>query len=97
MNKMTPLEQAIKERNYWHDLYFREVHGLNNEGHPIGGEPASGLIHEVQRLKNELKDERERWTSLLTEKWHSGEGQDQTLAEYMGLTDTEYSNFLKNS
>ena len=35
--------------------------------------------------------ERERWTTLLTEKWHAGEGKGQTLAQYMGMSDEEYA------
>ena len=35
--------------------------------------------------------ERERWTTLLTEKWHSGEGKGLTLAQYMGMNVAEYA------
>ena len=35
--------------------------------------------------------ERERWTTLLTEKWHAGEGKGQTLAQYMGMSNEEYA------
>ena len=42
------------ERAKWHDRYFREVHGQNNEGDLIGGVP-SGLLHEVAHLEAELE------------------------------------------
>ena len=42
------------ERAKWHDRYFREVHGQNNEGDLIGGVP-SGLLHDVARLEAELE------------------------------------------
>ena len=35
--------------------------------------------------------ERERWTMLLTEKWHSGEGKGLTLAQYLGMSAAEYA------
>ena len=35
--------------------------------------------------------ERERWTTLLTEKWHSGEGKGTTLAQYLGMSAAEYA------
>lgn len=39
--------------------------------------------------------ERERWTLLLTDKWHDGEGKGQTLAQYMGMTDDEYGAWVR--
>lgn len=41
--------------SYWRDRYMREVEGLNNEGDPIGGEPAVGLRHTVERQKAALE------------------------------------------
>ena len=35
--------------------------------------------------------ERERWTLLLTEKWHRGDGPKLTLGQYMGMGVDEYS------
>lgn len=35
----------------WKERYMREVEGLNNEGDPIGGDPPSGLRHQVEMLK----------------------------------------------
>ena len=35
--------------------------------------------------------ERERWTTLLTERWHSGEGKGHTLAQYIGMSTAEYA------
>lgn len=35
----------------WKERYIREVEGLNNEGDPIGGDPPSGLRHQVEALK----------------------------------------------
>lgn len=37
----------------WKERYMREVEGLNNEGDPIGGDPLSGLRHQVEALKAE--------------------------------------------
>lgn len=42
-------------------------------------------------IDNAVAAERERWLLLLTEKWHAGDGKGQTLAQYMGMTDAEYS------
>ena len=38
----------------WKERYMREVEGLNNEGDPIGGDPASGLRHQIEALQKEL-------------------------------------------
>lgn len=38
----------------WKEKYMREVEGLNNEGDPIGGDPASGLRHQIEALQKEL-------------------------------------------
>lgn len=38
----------------WKERYMREVEGLNNEGDPIGGDPPSGLRHQVETLKAAL-------------------------------------------
>lgn len=42
---------ALVEATDWKDRYIREVEGLNNEGDAIGGEPPSGMRHEVERLR----------------------------------------------
>lgn len=53
----------------WKERYMREVEGLNNEGNPIGGDPPSGLRHQVEALKvenEELKEDLqfvERWAN----------------------------------
>jgi len=33
------------------DRYFREVYGLNNEGDPIGGDPAGGYVNQIAELR----------------------------------------------
>ena len=42
------------------DKYQRDVFGLNNEGDPIGGDPAGGYANDLARLKTDneylLKD-----------------------------------------
>lgn len=42
------------------DRYQRDVYGLNNEGDPIGGEPAGGFANENKRLREQL----ETWHAL---------------------------------
>ncbi len=42
-------------------------------------------------VREMLSAERERWTLLLTDKWHAGDANGQTLAQYMGMTDSEYA------
>ena len=42
-----PAEEAID----WRERYMREVEGLNNEGDPIGGEPAMGLRQVAERQR----------------------------------------------
>lgn len=37
------------------DKYDRDVYGLNNEGDPIGGEPAGGYANDNARLRAELE------------------------------------------
>lgn len=56
-------EKLRKDAQEHKDRYFREVYGLNNEGDPIGGDPADGLVHQVARLleeRNGLRDECEK-------------------------------------
>lgn len=36
------------------DRYFREVYGLNNEGDPIGGDPAGGYVNQIAMLREAL-------------------------------------------
>lgn len=43
----------------WKERYMREVEGLNNEGDPIGGDPPSGLRHQVEALKAEIEELKE--------------------------------------
>lgn len=45
---------AERERDEAIDKYQRDVRGLNNEGDPIGGDPAGGYENEVRRLRAEL-------------------------------------------
>lgn len=40
----------------WHDRYMRDVEGLNNEGDPIGGEPAMGLRQVVERQQAAINE-----------------------------------------
>lgn len=50
--------QALK------DKYQRDVFGLNNEGDPIGGDPAGGYANDLARLKAEnesLRKDAERY------------------------------------
>lgn len=52
----------------WKERYMREVEGLNNEGDPIGGDPPSGLRHQVEALKAEnTKLENEIYTKQILE------------------------------
>lgn len=44
---------ACKERDTLRDRYDREVLGLNNEGDPIGGEPAGGLLADLKSMTKE--------------------------------------------
>ena len=46
---------------------------------------------EINRLRATVAAEQERWTLLLTEKWHGGDGKRQKLSQYMGMTETEYA------
>lgn len=48
-------------------------------------------LYTADQMRAAVAAERERWTLLLTEKWHSGDGKGQTLAQYMGMTDGEYA------
>ena len=43
--------REIERLNY---RYQREVYGLNNEGDPIGGDPAGGYANDNARLRKEL-------------------------------------------
>lgn len=40
----------------WHDKYMRDVEGLNNEGDPIGGDPACGMRHRIDALKKQIEE-----------------------------------------
>lgn len=40
------------------DRYQRDVYGLNNEGDPIGGDPAGGFANDNARLSAQLADAR---------------------------------------
>ena len=52
----SPRAQALEEDAInWRDKYNREVLGLNNEGDPIGGDPAYGLNHRIADLEQKLK------------------------------------------
>lgn len=54
----------------WREKYMREVEGLNNEGDPIGGDPPSGLRHQVEALKAEntkLEDELDQYKEYYEE------------------------------
>lgn len=46
--------KAEAECDRLRDKYQRDVYGLNNEGDPIGGEPAGGYANENARLRAEL-------------------------------------------
>lgn len=49
------------------DKYQRDVFGVNNEGDPIGGDPAGGYANDVARLKEEnesLRKDAERYRFL---------------------------------
>jgi len=49
-------DRASNKNNVdWRDKYNREVLGLNNEGDPIGGDPAYGLKHSVTDLEKEVE------------------------------------------
>jgi len=43
--------RELERLNY---RYQREVYGLNNEGDPIGGDPAGGYANDNARLRKEL-------------------------------------------
>ena len=47
-------QQAEAECERLRDKYQRDVYGLNNEGDPIGGEPAGGYANDNARLRAEL-------------------------------------------
>lgn len=52
------LVEEIRRTTKWQDLYNREVHGLNNEGDAIGGEPAVGLkirAEQAEQLLQQLR------------------------------------------
>lgn len=57
-------ESSVKPDSYWKDLYYREVEGLNNEGDPIGGEPACGLRQQVEALRKEIDELKEKLLAL---------------------------------
>lgn len=40
------------------DKYDCDVYGLNNEGDPIGGDPAGGYANDNARLRSELEEAR---------------------------------------
>ncbi|GLX87867.1 hypothetical protein Pfra02_04360 [Pseudomonas fragi] len=48
------------------DKYQRDVFGLNNEGDPIGGDPAAGYANDLLRLKSELTKARELFRDLIS-------------------------------
>ncbi|WP_097138045.1 MULTISPECIES: hypothetical protein [unclassified Pseudomonas] len=50
------------------DKYQRDVFGLNNEGDPIGGEPAGGYANEVTRLQAGVELWKGRTTNLCIER-----------------------------
>lgn len=49
-------EKPDEEVIDWRERYMRKVEGLNNEGDPIGGEPAMGLRQVVDRQRFALDD-----------------------------------------
>ena len=48
------LESQAREIERLNYRYQREVYGLNNEGDPIGGDPAGGYANDNARLRKEL-------------------------------------------
>lgn len=44
-------EEAVREKQAAVDRYQRDVYGLNNEGDPIGGEPAGGFANELRECR----------------------------------------------
>lgn len=50
-NQELEIKQLRARFNQLEDRYQREVYGLNNEGDPIGGEPAGGYVNDLARLR----------------------------------------------
>lgn len=48
-------EALRAENGRLRDKYDRDVYGLNNEGDPIGGDPAGGYANDNTRLRAELE------------------------------------------
>ena len=51
-------EALRAENGRLRDEYDRDVYGLNNEGDPIGGDPAGGYANDNARLRAELEKAR---------------------------------------
>lgn len=52
------IEALRAENERLRDKYDRDVYGLNNEGDPIGGDPAGGYANDNARLRTELESAR---------------------------------------
>lgn len=60
-----PLQAEVERLK---DRYNRDAHGLNNEGDPIGGDPAGGYINDLRSARSEidqLKARRDELEGLL--------------------------------
>jgi len=54
-------EEERQSKLQWADRYNREVLGVNNEGDAIGGEPAFGLKHKVEKLQARIAQLSDGW------------------------------------
>lgn len=73
---------------------MRELERLSTELQQARQEVQQQAHQLAQQEAATRAQERERWVELLTEKWHAGEGKGQTLAEYLGMTDAEYAEYV---
>ena len=55
--------------------YQRDVYGLNNEGDPIGGDPAGGYANDNARLRAELAAIKAQEPAFM---WHKGATEDES-------------------
>lgn len=74
------------------EIQLAKQHGIQYRLTPEGTTEMWCHDRNVQAFAEALvAAERKRWTLLLTEKWHAGEGKGKTLAQYMGMSDAEYA------
>ena len=93
-----PLERPVRPdladalAAYWDAAYAEGRDGRTHDTEDGAAQRALNSVHDA--VRDLLAAERERWTLLLTEKWHAGDGKGKTLAQYMGMTDAEYASWV---